>query len=96
MTNHVHRLVTPERAASIPRFIIALGQRYVPYLNTTYRRTGTLWDSRYQSALIQAETYRLNGQLYLERRFPHRQNSSKNPISSVCKFEPMMVQPGNR
>lgn len=25
--------------------------------NTTYRRTGTLWDSRYQSSLIQAKTY---------------------------------------
>ena len=26
------------------------------YINTTYRRTGTRWDSRYTSSLIQAET----------------------------------------
>jgi putative transposase len=66
MTNHVHLLVTPVRAQSIPRLIIALGRRYVQYINTTYRRTGTLWDSRYKSSLIQAETYLLNCQRYIE------------------------------
>ena len=57
MTNHVHLLVTPERAEAVPRLVIALGRRYVQYINTTYRRSGTLWDSRYKSSLIQAETY---------------------------------------
>ena len=66
MTNHVHLLVTPARAESIPRLIIALGRRYVQYINTTYRRTGTLWDSRYKSSLIQAETYLLSCQRYIE------------------------------
>ena len=56
MTNHVHLLLTPKRAESMPRLIIALGRRYVQYINTTYRRTGTLWDSRYKSSLIEAET----------------------------------------
>jgi putative transposase len=46
MTNHAHLLITPERAEAIPRLIIALGRRYVQYINNTYRRTGTLWDSR--------------------------------------------------
>lgn len=66
MTNHVHLLVTPERAEAIPRLIIALGRRCVQYINTTYRRTGTLWDSRYKSSLIQAETYLLSWQRYIE------------------------------
>ena len=66
MTNHVHLLVTPDRTESIPRLIIALGRRYVQYINTTYRRTGTLWDSRYKSSLIQAETYLLSCQRYIE------------------------------
>jgi hypothetical protein len=35
-----------------------MGRRYVQYINRQYRRTGTLWDSRYKSSLIQAETYR--------------------------------------
>lgn len=43
-----------------PKLIIALGRRYVQYINRSYRRTGTLWDSRYKSSLIQAETYLLD------------------------------------
>lgn len=66
MTNHVHLLITPERAESIPRLIISLGRHYVQYINTSYRRTGTLWDSRYKSSLIQSETYLLSCQRYIE------------------------------
>lgn len=66
MTNHVHLLLTPKRAESVPRLIIALGRRYVQSINTNYRRTGTLWDSRYKSSLIQAETYLLACQRYIE------------------------------
>ncbi len=36
------------------------------YINTTYRRTGTLWDSRYKSSLIQTETYLLSCQRYIK------------------------------
>lgn len=66
MINHVHLMVTRERAESIPRLIIALGRSHVQYINTTYHRTGTLWDSRYKSSLIQAETYLLSCQRYIE------------------------------
>lgn len=66
MTNHVHLLLTPAKAESVPKLIIALGRRYVQYINKTYRRTGTLWDSRYKSSLIQAETYLLACQRYIE------------------------------
>ena len=66
MSNHVHLLLTPKCAESVPRLIIALGRRYVPYINTTYRRTGALWDSRYKSSLIQAETCLLACQRYIE------------------------------
>jgi putative transposase len=66
MTNHVHLLLTPSKAASVPRLIMSLGRRYVQYINTTYRRTGTLWDSRYKSSLIQADTYLLQCMRYIE------------------------------
>ena len=36
------------------------------YINRSYRRTGTLWDSRYKSSLVQAETYLLTCQRYIE------------------------------
>ena len=66
MTNHVHLLLTPKKAQSVPKLLISLGRRYVQYVNTTYRRTGTLWDSRYKSSLIQAETYLLECMRYIE------------------------------
>ena len=36
------------------------------YINRSYRRTVTLWDSRYKSSLVQAETYLLECQRYIE------------------------------
>lgn len=46
--------------------MIGLGRRYVQYINKTYRRTGTLWDSRYKSSLIEADAYLLKCQRYIE------------------------------
>ena len=66
MTNHVHLLLTPKKAEAVPRLIISLGRRYVQYINRSYRRTGTLWDSRYKSSLVQADTYLLLCQRYIE------------------------------
>lgn len=66
MTNHVHLLLTPKQAVAVPKLLISLGRRYVQYVNRAYRRTGTLWDSRYKSSLVQAETYLLACQRYIE------------------------------
>ena len=54
------------RATKTQEKIMALGRRYVQYVNKTYRRTGTLWDSRYKSSLIQADAYLLTCQRYIE------------------------------
>jgi putative transposase len=43
MTNHVHLLVTPIDELGIARMMQSVGRFYVRYVNTTYRRTGTLW-----------------------------------------------------
>lgn len=66
MTNHVHLLLTPKKACAVPKLLMALGRRYVQYVNRSYRRTGTLWDSRYKSSSVQAETYLLTCQRYIE------------------------------
>ena len=66
MTNHVHLLLTPKKAHRVPKLIISIGRRYVQYINRTYRRTGTLWDSRYKSSLVQADNYLLTCMRYIE------------------------------
>jgi len=72
LTNHVHLLATPERAALIPRLIIADGRRYVQYINHNYRRADTLWDRRYKSSLVEAETYLLLCQRATRDRVSYR------------------------
>ena len=55
MTNHVHLLVTPGSPDSAGLMMKGLGQRYVQYVNRTYRRSGTLWEGRFRSCLMQEE-----------------------------------------
>ncbi len=64
MTNHVHLLLTPRKASLVPKLMISIGRRYVQYINRSYKRTGTLWDSRYKSSSVQAEPYLLACQCY--------------------------------
>ena len=48
MTNHVHLLATPLERDSISRLLQYVGRRYVPYVNQTYGRSGTLWEGRFK------------------------------------------------
>ena len=66
MTNHVHLLLTPKKAAMVPRLIMSLGRRYVQYINRTHSRAGPLWDSRYKSSVVQAEPFLLSCMRYIE------------------------------
>ncbi|MFZ4539811.1 transposase [Propionivibrio sp.] len=59
MTNHVHLMVTPESETGIAKLLQAIGRSYVQYINRSYRRTGSLWEGRYKSSVIQAESYLL-------------------------------------
>ena len=66
MTNHVHLLLTPAGNGSPARLMQSLGRRYVQYINRFYRRTGSLWEGRYKSSLVQVETYLLACYRYIE------------------------------
>lgn len=66
MTNHVHLLCTPRQEGGISRMMQSLGRRYVQYFNFEYRRSGTLWEGRFKSCLIQEERYLLEVYRYIE------------------------------
>ena len=66
MTNHVHLLVTPSDEKGVSRMMQAQGRKYVQYFNYTYGRSGTLWEGRYKSTLVDAETYLLTVYRYIE------------------------------
>jgi putative transposase len=66
MTNHVHLLVTPESRGGVSRFMQALGRRYVRWFNDRHARTGTLWEGRFRSTVIEADRYFLACMRYIE------------------------------
>jgi len=78
MGNHVHLLITPANASALPRTMQSVGIRYVRYFNTTYERTGGLWDGRYKACLVNTDRYLRNCYRYIELN-PVRANIVANP-----------------
>lgn len=78
MTNHIHVLLTPWREESIGKMMQSVGRRYVQYFNTTYRRSGTLWEGRYKATLIDSENYLFTCYRYIELN-PVRANMVSHP-----------------
>lgn len=66
MTNHVHLLATSNRPEAISLVMRDLGRRYVQYVNFTYRRSGTLWEGRFKSSLVDTQRYFLMCCRYIE------------------------------
>lgn len=66
MSNHVHLLATPQDDAGIPQVMQGLGRSYVRHFNNRQQRTGTLWEGRYRSTLIQADRYLMACMVYMD------------------------------
>lgn len=66
MPNHVHLLLTPPDGAAPSRLMQRLGARYVRYVNTVYARTGTLWEGRFRSSVLEAPVYLLPAMVGLD------------------------------
>lgn len=66
MTNHVHLLLTASDRGQVSSLMQSLGRRYVRFVNLRYRRTGTLWEGRYKSCVVDTETYLLRCYRYIE------------------------------
>jgi putative transposase len=66
MTNHFHLLATPQTDTSLPQMMQAVGRSYVRYFNDLQIRTGSLWDGRYRSTLIQTDRYLLTCMAYID------------------------------
>jgi putative transposase len=66
MTNHVHLLLSPDDDDSVSTMMQRLGRRYVLYFNRRHARTGTLWEGRFRSSLVQDERYLMICYRYIE------------------------------
>jgi putative transposase len=66
MSNHFHLLATPKAADGLPKMMQAEGRSYVRYFNDAQKRSGTLWEGRYKSTLIQTDRYLLACMAYID------------------------------
>ena len=66
MSNHVHLLCTPRQEGAVSLMMQSLGRSFVRYFNYEYQRSGTLWEGRYKSCLVQESCYLLEVYRYIE------------------------------
>ncbi len=66
MDNHFHLLATPGTADGLPQMMQAVGRSYVQHFNRRHGRTGTLWEGRYRSTVVQSERYLLACMVYID------------------------------
>ena len=66
MGNHLHLLLTPRRDGALSLMMQSVGRSYVRAFNQAHGRTGTLWEGRYRSSLIQTERYLLTCMAYID------------------------------
>lgn len=78
MTNHVHLLMTPSCWSGVSCAMQYLGRFYVRYFNFRYGRTGTLFEGRFKSSIVQDRHYLLACQRYIEM----------NPVRAGMVFGP--------
>ncbi len=78
MTNHVHLLVTPLEKSGVSKLMQSLGRKYVQYFNIKYKRSGTMWEGRFKSCLVESQRYVLSCYRYIELN-PVRAFMVENP-----------------
>ncbi len=78
MTNHVHLLLTPSSDNGISRLMQSLGRQYAQFFNFKYARTGTIFEGRFKSSLVQDDNYLLNCIQYIELN-PVRAGMTSDP-----------------
>lgn len=87
MDNHVHLLVTPPGAGAVSRLMQKLGRSYVGQFNVRHRRTGTLWEGRYKSCLVDNEGYVLRCHRYIDLN-PVRARMTDDPATYAWSSAP--------
>lgn len=67
MGNHVHLLVSGGVAGAIGKFMQSAAGRYTRQANRRWGRTGTLWEGRFRSSVVDSDAYLLNCMSYIEQ-----------------------------
>lgn len=88
MTNHVHLLLGPHDRTGVSELMKNLAGHHTRHYNRFEGRSGTLWEGRYRSSLVQHEDYLLACCRYIELN-PVRARMVAEPQDypwSSCRF----------
>lgn len=66
MTDHIHLLLTPRRDGGLSVGMQAVGRAYVQAFNRRHGRSGTLWEGRYRSTVLEPESWLLRAMVWLD------------------------------
>ncbi len=66
MDNHIHLLLTPTTESGLSLVMQYVGRSYVQRFNKRQGRSGTLFEGRFRSALVQTERYLLACMVYID------------------------------
>jgi putative transposase len=66
MTNHVHLLLEPSNETGLASLMKRLAARQTRYRNRLGQRSGTLWQGRYKSSVVQNDRHLLACSRYIE------------------------------
>lgn len=75
-------LLTPESKEALSRLIQHIGRSYVPYYNHKYHRSGSLWEGRFNSSLIESGAYFLLAQQFTDTYAKLHEGLGANPAWS--------------
>ena len=78
MPNHLHLIATPATVEGLAQTMQRVGRYYVPWYNAKYSRTGSLFQGRFKTSLIEAERYFMACSRFIE----------SNPVRSQLVAEP--------
>lgn len=78
LPDHVHLLFTAPDETAASRTMQQLGRRYVRYFNDRHQRSGTLWQSRYRSTVVEPARFLIPSYCYIELN-PVRAGLVSNP-----------------
>jgi putative transposase len=66
LDNHFHLLLTPRTAQGLPALMQQVGRTHVRRFNDRHQRSGTLFEGRFRSSLVQTQRYLLACMVYID------------------------------
>jgi putative transposase len=66
MSNHVHLLATGHLPGEVSELMQRVGRKFARLMNIRWNRTGTLFEGRFHSSLVDSEAYLLTCMRYIE------------------------------